>query len=366
MLRNSKKLGREIMSLKHLGMVAILFLIGCSGIKDVNHGGAKTNTSEKSAKRIKVVPYDANWPAMFEAEKATIATALGDNCVAIHHVGSTSVPGLSAKPTIDIIAVAKDRKSAIVDLEKAGHTYKGEWNIPLKGGFTKRGSINVNLHLFFDATHPEVELNLKFRDYLREHPDARDAYADTKMKILEDETSQQRVGKISFPIYTLRKSAFIKSVLKEIGFDRLRVLRSATEDEWNAVKHLRQRTFSDELKMKDPNHWTFDHPEHEHFVLYHGVDIAGYAHIQLRPKNMSAILHLIVIKGENRNRHFGAQFLAIIEEWLKVHDYRVLYAETLGKSAHFYKKHGYTMGPMDDLDPNQGETLLVKELKHPK
>jgi GrpB-like predicted nucleotidyltransferase (UPF0157 family) len=93
------------------------------------------------------------------------------------HVGSTSVSGLAAKPKIDIVAVAKDRKRAIIDSEKVGYAHRGEWNIPLKCGFTKRGATSVNLHLFFDEDHPGVELNLKFRDYLRAHSDVCAQYA---------------------------------------------------------------------------------------------------------------------------------------------------------------------------------------------
>lgn len=58
--------------------------------------------------RITVVPYDPNWPNIFEAEATCIKKALADNCIALHHVGSTSVPGLAAKPKIDLIAVGRD------------------------------------------------------------------------------------------------------------------------------------------------------------------------------------------------------------------------------------------------------------------
>ena len=64
-------------------------------------------------KHVIVTPYNPDWPAMFEAEAAKIREALGDNCLAIHHIGSTSVPGLAAKPKIDIIAVVDDPANAI-------------------------------------------------------------------------------------------------------------------------------------------------------------------------------------------------------------------------------------------------------------
>jgi GrpB-like predicted nucleotidyltransferase (UPF0157 family)/GNAT superfamily N-acetyltransferase len=310
--------------------------------------------------RIKVVPYDENWPAMFDAEKAIIVAALGDNCMEIHHVGSTSVPQLAAKPIIDIIAVAKDRKSAIASLETVKYAHKGEWNIPLKCGFTKRGQTDVNLHVFFDKNHPEVKLNLHFRDYLKANPDVREAYAAEKRKILQDEVAQQKVGKVQLPVYTLRKSGFIKGIIKAFGFDSLRILKCVTEDEWNAAKALRQQAFFDKRGTQDPYHWTFDHPEHEHFVLYRGVEVVGYAHIQLRATE--AILRVIVVTEENRNKGLGSQFLTIIEEWLTVHDYKILHVESSIRAINFYKKHGYVKMLAKD-DPYSEDIPLGKVLK---
>jgi GrpB-like predicted nucleotidyltransferase (UPF0157 family) len=270
--------------------------------------------------RIEVVPYDGNWPQMFEAEKATIVTALGDNLAAIHHVGSTSVPGLAAKPIIDIIALGMDRKRAIADLAKIGYEFRGEWNVPLKCGFKKKGPVNINLHMFFDGNHPEGELNLKFRDYLRAHPDARDQYAAIKYEILTDETCQRKVG--IFPAYTLKKSAFIRDIIGKTGFNRARVLKCATEDEWNAAKDLRRKHFPTGNKMSAPDHGILNLPGHEHFVLYEGAEIAGYAHIRLDPKSMEAMLY-IAVGGKNHGQNFESEFLSTIKKWIKLQGYDV-------------------------------------------
>jgi GrpB-like predicted nucleotidyltransferase (UPF0157 family)/GNAT superfamily N-acetyltransferase len=297
-------------------------------------------------KPIEVVPYNADWPAMFDAERAVIAAALSSNCAEIYHVGSTSVPGIIAKPIIDIVAVAKDRKDVVTNLEKVGYVHEGEWNIPLKCGFKKRRGTWANLHVFFDNDHPEIELNLRFRDYLKAHPEVRDAYGALKQDILKDEASQQKVGKIQLPAYTLKKSEFIKSVIKESGFKRLRVLKCMTEEEWNAAKISRQRFVFDARGVQDPYHWTFDDPDHEHFALYNGVEIVGYAHIQLLPQIMEAILRVIVVMEGNCRQGFGSWFLKIIEEWLTVHSYRAVY--TFDGPEKFFKKHGYTEMPMED------------------
>jgi GrpB-like predicted nucleotidyltransferase (UPF0157 family) len=200
-----------------------------------------------TARLIKVVPYDSRWPKIFDSEKKLLETVLTE----IHHIGSTSVPGLSAKPKIDIIAVANELNRSITDLEKVGYEYKGEWNIPLQGGFAKRGDIDVNLHVFFEPDHPEIELNLRFRDYLKAHPDVRDEYAALKHEILKDESSQKEKSG-EFPLYTIRKRDFIDGIIRAMGYDRLRVLKSIT---------AKEKRIS------------------EDFVLYRGVDIIGYASV---------------------------------------------------------------------------------------
>lgn len=73
---------------------------------------------------------------MFGFEKEFLKNS-GNNYVAIHHVGSSSFWRLATKPKIDVIAVVKNRKFTISNLEKSGYLYKGEWKIPLQCGFTE-------------------------------------------------------------------------------------------------------------------------------------------------------------------------------------------------------------------------------------
>ena len=114
--------------------------------------------------RVQVVPYDPNWPKMFKTEEAIIKAALGSNCVAVHHVGSTSVLGLSAKPKIDILIVVKNLVECIPQLEKSGYANKGEFNIPLHRVFREReGGPRANIHVYEEG-NSEIDLNLLFRD----------------------------------------------------------------------------------------------------------------------------------------------------------------------------------------------------------
>ena len=82
-------------------------------------------------KKIEVVPYDPSWPQQFEQEAEKLREALGQEVVAIHHIGSTSVPGLDAKRDLDTLLVVKNLNSSLL-LQDVGYIFKGEFNIPLR------------------------------------------------------------------------------------------------------------------------------------------------------------------------------------------------------------------------------------------
>src|SRR6478736_6815138 len=127
---------------------------------------------------------DPSTPALYAREEARIQASLGDRVLAIEHTGSTSVPGLAAKPIVDItmiVADVTDEAAWIPDLEAAGYVLRIRENEPdwydhrvLKGPDT-----NVNLHVF-SAGCVELERMVGFRDWLRTHDDDRQRYEDTK------------------------------------------------------------------------------------------------------------------------------------------------------------------------------------------
>lgn len=79
-----------------------------------------------------VVSYNSSWPEMFEKEASLLEASVKSNFIAIHHVGSTSVPGLAAKPILDIILVTHNRHSAVAPLELLGYSNRGEFVIPFR------------------------------------------------------------------------------------------------------------------------------------------------------------------------------------------------------------------------------------------
>jgi GrpB-like predicted nucleotidyltransferase (UPF0157 family)/GNAT superfamily N-acetyltransferase len=300
----------------------------------------------------KIVPYDPEWPQIFEKEAAIIKKALNDNCLKIHHIGSTSVPGLVAKPKIDMIAVVKEPLIARNQLEKIDIQYRGEYNIPLHYGFSKRGIIDLNLHVY-EESHPEIELNLMFRNYLREHPKLRDEYAQLKKALLQDESSFIKENSV-FTNYTLRKGDFIRKILKEAGFNRIRILKCNDEMEWKTAKYFRDKYFFSPHGINDPYTWTFNHEHHTHLVLYRGCDIIGYTHIQFWPDNRTAIRIIVVDEGR-RNQNAGSKFLALTEKWLKRLGIKSIQAESRQTSLRFYLKNGYIEMPFNDPDAHTSD-----------
>ena len=298
-------------------------------------------------KHIEVVSYHSEWPNMFEDEAAIIKKALGNECISVHHVGSTAVPHLMAKPILDIIAVVKNPETSIPALESARFTHKGEFNIPLHYGFSKRGPVDVNLHVY-EEDHPEIELNLLFRDYLRNHPEAYIEYGCLKENLLKDPSSFEKNNSL-FTGYNLGKDAFIRRILKETKFSRMRMVKCTHYTEWDFAKKIRQESFFDKVQIKDPYEWTFNHPDHVHLILYRGIDMLGYAHIQFWQDARTA-LRIIVVNESERNQGLGFGFLMLIEKWLKIKGFKSLHAEASPKALSFYERYGYIPMPFNDPD----------------
>jgi GrpB-like predicted nucleotidyltransferase (UPF0157 family) len=121
---------------------------------------------------IYLTPNDPAWPSLFTRLKEQIQEALGDAILVLEHVGSTSVPGLSAKPIIDMVmavADSSDETSYVKALEAKGYTLR----------LLKSPAIQGNLHVF-SAGCQEIERMVLFRDWLRNHADDRLLYEATK------------------------------------------------------------------------------------------------------------------------------------------------------------------------------------------
>ncbi len=168
---------------------------------------------------VVIVDYDPRWAEMFESEKRHILDALRELNVTVEHVGSTSVPGLAAKPIIDIMVIVPDPatgEKTIAPLTALGYEYRGELGILGRFYFGKGNPRTHHLHMY-PRGHSEIERHLLFRDYLRTHPEAALEYAELK-RVLAEKYRDDREA------YNEAKSDFVKSIEA-----KARLLRDASD-----------------------------------------------------------------------------------------------------------------------------------------
>jgi GrpB-like predicted nucleotidyltransferase (UPF0157 family) len=134
---------------------------------------------------VRLAGYSDDWPRLYEREAARVRSALGDRVLLLEHVGSTSVPGLAAKPIIDILLVVadpSDEPAYVPELERAGYRLvirEPGWH---EHRAFKGPDTDVNLHVHPPGS-PEIERHLRFRDRLRDNETDRKLYEMTKRQL---------------------------------------------------------------------------------------------------------------------------------------------------------------------------------------
>ena len=134
---------------------------------------------------IQLSEYDPEWPRLYEREAIRIRAALGDEPVRIEHVGSTAVPGLAAKPLIDIVLVvadSSDESAYVPDLQAAGYVLRIREPDWFEHRLFKGPDTNVNVHAFSEGCE-EIERMVAFRDWLRTHDEDRELYEQAKREL---------------------------------------------------------------------------------------------------------------------------------------------------------------------------------------
>ena len=155
-------------------------------------------------------PYDGRWAELFELERLRLQTALGDDVLAVEHIGSTSVPGLAAKPILDV-GVAVERFEAafalVPRLEELGYTFRGEQGIPRRHYFVRGSDQSRTHHLhLLEQSNPEWRDLLGFRDRLRAQPETLRAYEALKRGLAKRYLNDREA-------YTDGKYRFVRTVL---------------------------------------------------------------------------------------------------------------------------------------------------------
>lgn len=166
-----------------------------------------------SHRPYRVVEYDPNWPALFTKYSSEIAQLLTNNLVEIHHYGSTSIPGMFAKPNIDIYVLVKsleDVRGKQAELEKLGYVARGDYSGIGEEYFTldtKEGERIASVHIF-EGTNERFQDYENFKKYLTENEEARLRYIERKRDLYERHIDD-------YPRYDAGKKDLILDLIEE-------------------------------------------------------------------------------------------------------------------------------------------------------
>lgn len=162
---------------------------------------------------IVVADYDPAWPVAFERVRSFVWPAVADVAISIQHVGSTSVPGLAAKPVIDIdvIVPAAQVAAGVERLQSLGYEHQGDLGVSQREAFRSPPGFTRH-HLYLcPSTSPALANHLAIRDYLRGHPPAARAYGELKKKLARDFVDD-------IDGYVAGKTPFLVGILRAVGF----------------------------------------------------------------------------------------------------------------------------------------------------
>lgn len=251
-------------------------------------------TNHPSVPEVIVIEHQNTWTLAFEEEVFALEKIFRESIIEIHHIGSTSIQGLASKPIIDIIPVVRDitKVDALnAKMEKLGYTAKGEHGILFRRFFQKKTpTLGYNIHVF-EASTPDVERHLLFRDWMRTHAEDRMAYGTLK-KSLAKQSPNDITG------YCLSKDAFVAAIDSITGFDGYRIVLALTDLEWKTYYQLGGRK---------------EHATRPPLILYKGTLIVGIANIAAQEE----VGTISYIATEPASCGHGTYFLEKIETWLK-------------------------------------------------
>ncbi len=159
---------------------------------------------------IVVLPYDDSWPDLFAQVSAELAPVFAGLAPVFHHVGSTSVPGLAAKPKIDLHAAFADLETVTTAVERMqaipGYTYHGDKYGDQSWTFTSGKTYGARLYLC-TLENQVLRDRILFRDYLRTHPERAAAYAALKLRLMGE-------AKDDWGYYTGGKTEFVRETVR--------------------------------------------------------------------------------------------------------------------------------------------------------
>lgn len=139
-------------------------------------------------RKVEVIPHRPDWHSAFKYESMQVMLALGDNVAAVHHIGSTAIPKIYAKPIIDMLVEVKeiskiDERSPA--MRRLGYEVMGEFGIPGRRFFCKDDDHGIRRHHIhtFEVGSDQIERHLTFRDYMTAHAKDAQKYSDLKQEL---------------------------------------------------------------------------------------------------------------------------------------------------------------------------------------
>ncbi|KAA0549957.1 GrpB family protein [Bacillus sp. BGMRC 2118] len=153
--------------------------------------------------KVRLSDYNENWPVMFREETERLSEVFGDEIIKFEHFGSTAVPGLKAKPVIDMMCIVKDIERIDTYNDKMaslGYDVAGEWGIEGRRLFRKGGENRTHHIHVYQLNHPQIERHLVFRDYLSTHSEEVRLYTKFKEELASqfENTSEYSPAKKAF------------------------------------------------------------------------------------------------------------------------------------------------------------------------
>jgi len=153
--------------------------------------------------KVRLSEYDENWNKLFEDEVQFLSGVFGDEVIRFEHFGSTSVPGMNAKPVIDMMCLVNDIEKIDTfndQMHSLGYDVAGEWGIQGRRLFRKGGKNRTHHIHVYQFDNPQIERHLVFRDYLRTHPGEVERYKRLKNELAQkyDDTADYSKAKKPF------------------------------------------------------------------------------------------------------------------------------------------------------------------------
>ena len=315
-------------------------------------------------KHIVVLPYDEQWKQDFLKIKAELTDALGQLIIRIEHVGSTSVPGLSAKPIIDIDVVIKDYslfENVVSALGKIGYQHEGDLGIKGREAFKYSGKEHLRKHHLYVCPEdsPELKRHMAFRDYLRTHPDAVWEYSRIKEE-----------GAARYPDdierYIAHKSPFIERIYAELGLstfhaderDRIKLV-PMTADMYHSFFSEYENDPDILLPGQEYVHYEYSEEKAANYIqrqrdmkriplaIMCGDEIVGEIVIKSIEPRQCATLSIVLKNAQYKDRGIGTQAVRLAIQYVfNELDIPTLYADTVrtnSRSQHVLEKAGFTL-----------------------